>query len=135
VLNGTLTQKCPDVIGFQVAMSGKWCPATLQEYIWLEQYYAQFVLEEATARRVPFPSDVFVNDIGEGGGMFVGNGLGYALADAVLLSNVRTACDLGGARGSDLCAATEASLLQRKSLHPLQVWRDDDRGRRLVPPT
>jgi len=134
VLNDTLTRRCAKEIGFS-ALSGKWCPVSIKEYNWLEAYWAQWLLEEATQKGLVFPSGVFVNDVGAAGTLQIGDGKGYALVDTLLLATVRRACHGAAPEVAPACSATEAALQQRRALHPIQVWQDDDRGRALVPPT
>jgi len=131
ILDSKLIQKCVNQIGFS-ALSGKWCPASIKEFNWLQQYYAQFLFENALSQSLVFPNDIFVDDLGPGGTMQIGRGKGYALMDTVVLANVKRAC---ATHEHPLCAEVKAALQQRRAVNPLQVWHDPDQGRQLVPPT
>jgi len=124
-------KKCAEKIGFS-ALSGKWCPESIQDFNHLQAYYAQFLFEAVSNHSLSMPSTIFMNDFGINGTMRIGRGKGYAIMDVLLLVTVRTAC----ARHNDpgLCDGLEHALLQRKALNPLQVWIDEDQGRQLTPP-
>ena len=136
-----MPRQCPNsapcihqAIGLR-ALSGSWCPDSIREFNWLEGYYAQFLLDRAVQERRRFPNELFVNDFGEGGLLMIGEGKGYGVVDATLVSNVRWACQGAAGPTAALCAATEAALEKRQARHQLQVWVDADRGRQLAPPT
>eukprot|EP00658_Telonema_sp_P-2_P029384 TRINITY_DN2235_c0_g1_i2.p1 TRINITY_DN2235_c0_g1~~TRINITY_DN2235_c0_g1_i2.p1 ORF type:complete len:269 (-),score=70.92 TRINITY_DN2235_c0_g1_i2:214-1020(-) len=130
-----LVKKCANTMNFS-AMSGKWCPASILEYEWLENYYVQFLLEKYLANysQNKFPNVIHVNALGANGTIQIGNSRGYGIMDVTLLANLRAGCQQSSVDPSR-CQELEVAVLDRLGQHPLQTWEDDDTGRRTSLPT
>uniref|UniRef100_A0A0G4FDC4 Phosphatidylinositol-specific phospholipase C X domain-containing protein n=1 Tax=Chromera velia CCMP2878 TaxID=1169474 RepID=A0A0G4FDC4_9ALVE len=129
------------ILRYNIIGMNKWCPPTLLDNSQLGNYYLQMALEDAHRKGLRFPS-VAVNALDENGTIRVGTerlvperekrrnqvARRYAFVATLLASNLRWACEKGGAEAS-ACIRLKEEVEEKRKKFPLVLWDDPNRGR------
>ena len=128
-----LMEKCAKIINIPNVTA--WCPATLDEWERLRNFYSQVFLDRVVSPTYQDsyspPGAIYLDVVGTEGEIRTDSQAsdkrGFSYVDTLLLWNVRTACK--GNIDGNTCAAVDAALVERRKVFPMRRWEDAATGR------